>query len=254
MAAPAEQAAASARVAPVSDTDGRGDDASGDHRLLSPVVRRLIGEHGIDPATIEGTGAGGRITRADVQAVIERTGAAPAAPVPALRARRVGGVGAARHRRAVLEHPAAHRRAHGRVEVDVGARAGVDGGRLPQRRAGAARREGRVPHRRGCGADVPAVRVARRRRRAARLPGAQRVGRPRRADRAPRRAPRLRRRPRVPGPDGAGRAQRRREAVAGAGPRGRRPRRTGAHRSSSVPTTSRGARSRSPTSGRTARP
>ena len=83
MAAPAEQAAASARVAPVSDTDGRGDDASGDHRLLSPVVRRLIGEHGIDPATIEGTGAGGRITPADVQAVIERTGAAPAAPAPA---------------------------------------------------------------------------------------------------------------------------------------------------------------------------
>ena len=83
MAAPAEQAAASARVAPVSDTDGRGDDASGDHRLLSPVVRRLIGERGIDPATIEGTGAGGRITGADVQAVIERTGAAPAAPPPA---------------------------------------------------------------------------------------------------------------------------------------------------------------------------
>ena len=83
MAAPAEQAAASARVAPVSDTDGRGDDASGDHRLLSPVVRRLIGDHGIDPATIEGTGAGGRITPADVQAVIERTGAAPAAPAPA---------------------------------------------------------------------------------------------------------------------------------------------------------------------------
>ena len=169
MAAPAEQAAASARVAPVSDTDGRGDDASGDHRLLSPVVRRLIGEHGIDPATIEGTGAGGRITPADVQAVIERTGAAPAAGAArraGSRARRVGGVGAARHRRAVLEHPAAHRRAHGRVEVDVGARAGGDGGRLPQRRAGAARREGRVPHRRGCGADVPAVRVARRRRRA----------------------------------------------------------------------------------------
>ena len=78
-----EPAAASARVAPVSATDGRGDDASGDHRLLSPVVRRLIGDHGIDPATIEGTGAGGRITPADVQAVIERTGAAPAAQAPA---------------------------------------------------------------------------------------------------------------------------------------------------------------------------
>ncbi len=83
-APPAEQAAASARGAPVSDTDGRGDDGSGDDRLLSPVVRRLIGEHGIDPATIEGTGAGGRITRSDVQVVIEHGGGrrapAPAAP------------------------------------------------------------------------------------------------------------------------------------------------------------------------------
>ncbi len=40
--------------------------------LLSPVVRRLIAEHDLDPATIEGTGAGGRITRNDVQRVIEQ--------------------------------------------------------------------------------------------------------------------------------------------------------------------------------------
>ena len=36
--------------------------------LLSPVVRRLIAEHGLDPTSIEGTGAGGRITRSDVLA------------------------------------------------------------------------------------------------------------------------------------------------------------------------------------------
>src|SRR5207302_9159070 len=35
-------------------------------KVLSPVVRRLIAEHGLDPAQIQGTGAGGRITRADV--------------------------------------------------------------------------------------------------------------------------------------------------------------------------------------------
>jgi 2-oxoglutarate dehydrogenase E2 component (dihydrolipoamide succinyltransferase) len=34
--------------------------------LLSPVVRRLIAENGIDPAVIPGTGLGGRITRDDV--------------------------------------------------------------------------------------------------------------------------------------------------------------------------------------------
>jgi pyruvate dehydrogenase E2 component (dihydrolipoamide acetyltransferase) len=54
-----------------------------DPRLLSPVVRRLISENGIDPATIQGTGAGGRITRADVQAVIEQGGGTPPAPAPA---------------------------------------------------------------------------------------------------------------------------------------------------------------------------
>jgi 2-oxoglutarate dehydrogenase E2 component (dihydrolipoamide succinyltransferase) len=45
-------------------------------------VRKLIGEHGLDPATITGTGAGGRITRNDVLAVVE-SGAAPVAPAEA---------------------------------------------------------------------------------------------------------------------------------------------------------------------------
>jgi 2-oxoglutarate dehydrogenase E2 component (dihydrolipoamide succinyltransferase) len=38
------------------------------------VVRRLIAEHGLDPAEIEGSGAGGRITRDDVLAAIDRQG------------------------------------------------------------------------------------------------------------------------------------------------------------------------------------
>ncbi len=45
--------------------------------MLSPVVRKLLAEHAIDPSTIRGTGLEGRITRADVEAVIER-GAPPA--------------------------------------------------------------------------------------------------------------------------------------------------------------------------------
>jgi 2-oxoglutarate dehydrogenase E2 component (dihydrolipoamide succinyltransferase) len=47
----------------------------GPSKLLSPVVRRLIAEHGLDPAQIAGTGAGGRITRDDVLAAIEYQGA-----------------------------------------------------------------------------------------------------------------------------------------------------------------------------------
>ena len=40
-------------------------------KVLSPVVRKLINENGLDPNTIVGTGIGGRITREDVQAVLE---------------------------------------------------------------------------------------------------------------------------------------------------------------------------------------
>lgn len=36
--------------------------------FLSPVVRRLVAEHGLDPALVVGTGADGRITRDDVLA------------------------------------------------------------------------------------------------------------------------------------------------------------------------------------------
>jgi 2-oxoisovalerate dehydrogenase E2 component (dihydrolipoyl transacylase) len=57
---------------------------------LSPAVRRLAEEHGIDPTTIPGTGEGGRVTRDDVLAYVERGGAgvaptppAPPAPTPA---------------------------------------------------------------------------------------------------------------------------------------------------------------------------
>jgi len=55
--------------------------ASSDNRLLSPVVRRLVNEHGLDPGEIAGTGPGGRITRDDVVNHIEHSG--PAAPAPA---------------------------------------------------------------------------------------------------------------------------------------------------------------------------
>jgi len=44
---------------------------SGSGLLLSPVVRRLVAENGLDPAQITGTGPGGRITRDDVLRTIE---------------------------------------------------------------------------------------------------------------------------------------------------------------------------------------
>jgi 2-oxoglutarate dehydrogenase E2 component (dihydrolipoamide succinyltransferase) len=46
------------------------------------VVRRLLAEHGLDPDTIEGTGAGGRITRADVEAAAAAHAQATSPPPP----------------------------------------------------------------------------------------------------------------------------------------------------------------------------
>ncbi|RIJ70542.1 2-oxo acid dehydrogenase subunit E2 [Nakamurella silvestris] len=47
--------------------------------LASPVVRRLAREHGLDLASVPGSGPGGRIVRADVEPLL--THSAPAAPV-----------------------------------------------------------------------------------------------------------------------------------------------------------------------------
>ncbi|CAB4885133.1 unannotated protein [freshwater metagenome] len=54
-----------------------------DNRLLSPVVRRLVSEHGIDPGILTGSGPGGRITREDVLDHIDKIASgAVAAPLP----------------------------------------------------------------------------------------------------------------------------------------------------------------------------
>jgi 2-oxoglutarate dehydrogenase E2 component (dihydrolipoamide succinyltransferase) len=58
--------------------------AAGGTALTSPVVRRLIAEHGLDPNDIQGTGEGGRITRKDVlDAAAASRATAPAVPVVA---------------------------------------------------------------------------------------------------------------------------------------------------------------------------
>jgi pyruvate dehydrogenase E2 component (dihydrolipoamide acetyltransferase) len=49
----------------------------------SPLVRRMAKEHGIDLASLEGTGAGGRITKEDMEAAIAAQSAPAAAPAPA---------------------------------------------------------------------------------------------------------------------------------------------------------------------------
>lgn len=48
-------------------------------QVISPLVRRLAAEHGVDLSQVAGTGAGGRITKNDVLAYVAARGEAPAA-------------------------------------------------------------------------------------------------------------------------------------------------------------------------------
>jgi 2-oxoglutarate dehydrogenase E2 component (dihydrolipoamide succinyltransferase) len=72
---------ATAPPGPAEETPAPGPESgngngSGSGMLLSPVVRRLVTEHNLDPSQIPGTGEGGRVTRSDVLAYIDRQGGA----------------------------------------------------------------------------------------------------------------------------------------------------------------------------------
>jgi pyruvate dehydrogenase E2 component (dihydrolipoamide acetyltransferase) len=54
--------------------------AAGRPVQVTPVARRLAKDHGIALDQVQGTGPGGRITEADVRALLEQPGAAPAVP------------------------------------------------------------------------------------------------------------------------------------------------------------------------------
>jgi pyruvate dehydrogenase E2 component (dihydrolipoyllysine-residue acetyltransferase) len=78
--APAPQPAAEP-AAPPAVEPRVGASADNGKAFVSPVVARIAAEHGIDPAQVPGTGAGGRVTKKDIQGFIEQGGAAaPAAP------------------------------------------------------------------------------------------------------------------------------------------------------------------------------
>ncbi|KMK77013.1 dihydrolipoamide acetyltransferase family protein [Alkalihalobacillus pseudalcaliphilus] len=67
-----------------TNTSAQGSDQSQKKRY-SPAVIRLAGEHQIDLALVDGTGRGGRITRKDIEAVIESGKHQTKAPQPAVK-------------------------------------------------------------------------------------------------------------------------------------------------------------------------
>lgn len=73
---PADVPDAPAAPSPEEDTSERRRHKS------SPLVRRIAAEHQIDIARIAGTGIGGRVTKRDIMAFIERGGTAAAADLP----------------------------------------------------------------------------------------------------------------------------------------------------------------------------
>jgi 2-oxoglutarate dehydrogenase E2 component (dihydrolipoamide succinyltransferase) len=81
-AAPAAQPAAASAPAAAPVAGGEEDP------ILAPAARKIAEENGIDPATLVGTGKGGRITKEDAVAAVEakKSGAAAPASKPAAAA------------------------------------------------------------------------------------------------------------------------------------------------------------------------
>ncbi|WP_405524573.1 2-oxoglutarate dehydrogenase, E2 component, dihydrolipoamide succinyltransferase [Streptomyces canus] len=81
--APAAPAPAPAPVTPAAAPAATSGD---DGAYVTPLVRKLAAENGVDLAAVKGTGVGGRVRKQDVIAAAEAAKAAAAAPAPAAAA------------------------------------------------------------------------------------------------------------------------------------------------------------------------
>ena len=79
--APVPQAGSDAARSREDGAAENGDGPSGTARM-TPAVRRLVREHGIDVTKLRGSGAGGRVTRDDVLAFVEKGPSAPVQDTP----------------------------------------------------------------------------------------------------------------------------------------------------------------------------
>ncbi|MGA4959163.1 2-oxoglutarate dehydrogenase, E2 component, dihydrolipoamide succinyltransferase [Streptomyces lavendulocolor] len=85
-AQPAPAAPAPAPAAPVAPAAPQASAPAEDGAYVTPLVRKLAAENGVDLASVKGTGVGGRIRKQDVVAAAEAAKAAAAAPAPAAAA------------------------------------------------------------------------------------------------------------------------------------------------------------------------
>ena len=94
--APAAKAEAAAPAPAATASDNAVDTVT----TMSPAVRRLVLEHGVDPTKIKGTGKDGRLTKEDVLAAANAAPeAAPAPAAPAASAPAAGGAPGRREER-----------------------------------------------------------------------------------------------------------------------------------------------------------
>ena len=77
---PVVGAPTAAAAEPATDANGESRDM---HSFMSPVVARMVAEHGLDISQIPGTGRGGRVTKRDVEVFLGGEAAASAPPEPA---------------------------------------------------------------------------------------------------------------------------------------------------------------------------
>jgi pyruvate dehydrogenase E2 component (dihydrolipoamide acetyltransferase) len=75
--APAAEPNATVAPAPAQPVQAQASHEEEDHARSSPLVRKIAREHNISLAQISGTGLGGRITKQDITAFLEKSSAAP---------------------------------------------------------------------------------------------------------------------------------------------------------------------------------
>jgi len=80
--APAAAAPGKPAAAPSTPTPAAEEEEEGEHARSSPLVRKIAREHNVNLSQVTGTGLGGRITKQDILAFVERSQATPAAPAP----------------------------------------------------------------------------------------------------------------------------------------------------------------------------